>query len=191
MDRMLPSQGASMTTNLQLDTTPLIPPQVPQRSSETRSIDSTINLLDSLLSFYHQERMWVYRTRASLEMVLEAAPSTSSGSVESSVETDSALGDETASAMATRMMGAVKAEPMSPTSLNNTLWMRRKKGFKLKLEGISTRAKRRRTNQGQEAPSTPGVQMLELFENMMKDRMESCERVSKLVKESSNMTADL
>lgn len=127
--------------------------------------------------------MWVYRTRASLELVLEAAPSTGSDSVMSSTETDSTLDDDIVNAGAV-ILRAVKAEPMSPPGIN--LWMRRKKSFKLKLEGIATRPKRRRTSSGQETPPTRGVQMLELFENLMQARMDSCERVSKLVRDADS-----
>jgi hypothetical protein len=163
------------------------PPDSPQRSS--RRIDPTISLLESLVAFYHQERMWVYRTRASLELVLEAAPSGNSDSVISSADSDlpKEEGAEeeqestTVNAVGMQTLDGVRAESTSSSGLRTTLWMRRKKGFKLKLDGISTRGKRRQANPGLEAPLTPGVQMLELFENMMQARMESCERLSKLV----------
>jgi len=161
------------------------PPSSPQRSlCPSRPIDSTINLLDSLVAFYHQERMWVYRTRASLELVLEPAPSGSSDSVMSSAESDLPIEEgesNTSNAAAIQALASVKAESSGAPGLRATLGMRRKKGFKLKLEGISTRIKRRQINLGHEAPPTPGVQMLELFGGMMQARMESCIRLRSLL----------
>lgn len=158
------------------------PPGSPRVS---HSIDSTINLLDSLKAFYHQERMWVYRTRASLELVLEAAPSAGSDATMSSTGSDMTMdSEEGGTTLAILPRGRVKAEPTSPADLRaTTLWTRRKKGFKLKLEGISMRSRKRQVH-GQDAPPTQGVQILELFENMMQTRMESCERVSRLVKDA-------
>ncbi|KAF7968896.1 hypothetical protein HWV62_18294 [Athelia sp. TMB] len=173
--------------------------QVPAETNalvlQARPFGPTLNICDSLVSFYHQERMWVYRTRAELELVLEATPSNSNSS--SSSDDDSANSSQTAEsetpegsgrALVLRPRG-IKQEPEDPPNLNTTLWMRRKKSYKLKLEGISTRpTKRRRLSPGgsceQEEPPTPGVRVLELFENMMQSRMESCERVSRLVKEA-------
>ena len=166
------------------------PPDSPQRSLHLpRRIDPTTSLLDSLVAFYHQERMWVYRTRASLELVLETVPSGSIDSAMSSAESDLPKqeegGEEEREGLEERSfshavdiqeLDTVKAEPTSPSGVRTTLWTRRKKGFKLKLEGISTRGRRRQANPGLEAPPTPGVQMLEQFSNMLQARMESCER---------------
>jgi hypothetical protein len=92
---------------------------------------------------------------------------------------------------ATRAPGGDNVESSTVPGLRaTTLGMRRKKGFKLKLEGISTRAKRRETNLGLEAPPTPGVQMLEMFENMMQARMDSCERLRLLVKGANTLEND-
>jgi hypothetical protein len=133
--------------------------------------------------------MWVYRTRASLELVLE----TDSGdSVTSASEPDLPTAEDENSisnAAAKQALDNVNPKSMSAPALRTTLWMRRKRGFKLKLEGISTRGKRRRIDLDHEAQSAPGVQILERFEKMIKDRMESCERVSKMVK-GANLLAD-
>jgi len=155
------------------------PPCSPQRSLRpSRPMDSTINLLESLISFYHQERMWVYRTRASLEFVLESVPFEGRDhSLRSSMGSESDSLDENVST------------DTSSLPSRDTLWMRRKKSFKLKLEGISIRGRRRHTFSGHEAP-TSGIQMLELFENMMQARMESCERVTKLVRDASTWRDD-
>ena len=161
-------------------------PSKPQHS--TRRIDHSINLADSLLAFYHQERMWCYRTRASLELILEPAPSTvRDSSITSSTESDTTAEEGDTSLAVVRPHGIVKTEPTSPANMQaTTLWMRRKRSFKLKLEGISTRSRKRRTAKGQDAPPTPGVQILEMFERLMQARMESCERVSKLMKTNAN-----
>lgn len=161
-------------------------PSKPKRSA--RRIDHSINLAESLLAFYHQERMWCYRTRASLELVLEAAPSSvRDSSISSSAESDATTEEGDATLALIRPHGIMKAESNSPSNIQaNTLWMRRKKSFKLKLEGISTRSRKRQTPQGQDAPPTPGVQILETFEALMQARMESCERVSKLMKNNAN-----
>jgi hypothetical protein len=95
--------------------------------------------------------------------------------------------EEDTNTLAIQALGGIKVEPTSPSGSRNTLWMRRKRGFKLRLEGISTRGKRRQTNAGHEAPPTPGVQILELFEKMMQSRMESCERMKFLVKDANTL----
>lgn len=165
------------------------PLTTPPQAGPSRCNESTINLLNSLVAFYHQERMWVYRTRASLELVLEAAPSAGSDATISSTDSDLPMDEEGCTSLAVvRPQGSVKMEPTSPKGIHtSTLWMRRKKSFKLKLEGISTRSRKRRTSQGQDVPPTPGVQILEVFENMMQARMESCERVSRLVKDANRV----
>jgi hypothetical protein len=163
------------------------PPCSPDRTLRpSHPIDSTLHLLESLIAFYHQERMWVYRTRASLELVLEAAPSGGSDTYTSAAESDLTT-EEDGSTIATPALGGIKAELTPPSGARDTLWMRRKKSFKLKLQGISTRGKPRHTTSGHEVPLTPGVQILELFENMMQARMESCERVTKLVKDANTL----
>jgi len=170
--------------NASLPTPPSTPPPL------SHPINSAISVVDSLLAFYHQERMWVYRTRASLELVLEAAPSAGSDSTLVSMSEGTVLEEEdyddedegSVSAIA-HTRGSAKAELLTPGSAATTLWMRRKKSFKLKLKGISMRGTKRRTTTGQIAPQTPGVQMLELFENMMEARMESCERISRMMKD--------
>jgi hypothetical protein len=169
----------------------LSPPSTPPPSS--RPIDSAISLVDSLLAFYHQERMWVYRTRASLELVLEAAPSGASDSTLISTSESTATVEEKKGSLSivVHPHDNIGAVPIYPINSPTTLWMRRKKSFKLKLEGISMRSRKRRTITGQEAPHTPGVQMLELFENMMEARMESCERVSRMLREANSNVSNL
>jgi hypothetical protein len=65
--------------------------------------------------------------------------------------------------------------------------MRRKKEFKLRLEGI--RSKRVNPLQFAQEQSVeqlrPHEQILDMFEKMMEARMESCQRVNRLVREAS------
>jgi len=151
--------------------------------------------------------MWVYRTRAQLEMSLQdrdptvAIATTQEESERAQNEPDSAEEEET---------------------LETTKWMKRKKAFGLKLEGISTTRgmptvarggvvkQRARSSMMQQPMSVsfahssqtqtsgpqpslilgaggrePGVQILEMFERMMQARMESCERVTRMVRNAS------
>jgi len=191
-----------MAMNTLLPTPPSSPPRV-----ELLPVESTISLLENLVAFYHQERMWVYRTRAQLEMSLQdrdptvAIATTQEESERAQNEPDSAEEEET---------------------LETTKWMKRKKAFGLKLEGISTTRgmptvarggvvkQRARSSMMQQPMSVsfthssqtqtsgpqpslilgaggrePGVQILEMFERMMQARMESCERVTRMVRNAS------
>jgi len=118
---------------------------------------------------------------------LEAVPSGASDPVTSAAETNLTKEEDggAVNMLAFQALDGIKVESSAP---QNTLWMRRKKSFKLKLEGISMRGKRRHANSAHEP--TPGVQILELFENMMQARMESCERVSRLVRDAKTLKDD-
>ncbi|KIJ70085.1 hypothetical protein HYDPIDRAFT_164242 [Hydnomerulius pinastri MD-312] len=106
-------------------------------------VESTISLLESLVAFYHQERMWVYRTRAQLEMGLMQRIESHPGSTEESPEDIQGDGSPTHS------HSSPPGQKSSPTSDGGnpadnsspsppTKWLKRKKAFGLKLEGIST-----------------------------------------------------
>ncbi|EGN92999.1 hypothetical protein SERLA73DRAFT_190121 [Serpula lacrymans var. lacrymans S7.3] len=185
-------------------------------------VESTISLLESLTAFYHEERMWVYRTRASLELMVQgksfipdlgtsddivassstdptisASPSSSSStgpiseSLSSTTTTIAADEDDTH-----HMDMGVKQEPHSPSmnSPGQSKWMQRKKSYRLKLEGLSFtrvvggRVSKDRANGSmvqRKQQRDSGVQILELFEKMMQARMESCERVTKMVRNAN------
>jgi len=133
-------------------------------------LKSTINLLDSLVAFYQQERMWVYRTRAMLQ---EAFPNPSSA-------------DPTTQSIAASSPRDEQAPSREPP--HQTRWTRRKKGFKLRLDGI--RPKRVISaipvdQVRQPEYLHPREQLLEMFEKMMESRMESCQRINKLVREAN------
>lgn len=150
------------------------------------SYKSTINLLDSLVAFYQQERMWVYRTRASLELAFHDAPASTNEPADTSPPTPASVPP------AEEGESAVKAEPGTPPPMSpaqqtqQNRWLRRKRGFKLKLDGIPSRNRQGRPKS--ELPQS-GVQILEMFEDMMESRMESCQRVNKLVRNANR--ADL
>ena len=169
-----------MTTDVKYS--PSYTPRVHNGSTENL-LSSTTKMLDSLISYYQQERMWVYRMRAQEactpqliderpDQVQQAQPdSTSDFSMGSSVESHSV------------------DEGSSPDG--QTRWMHRKRGFKLRLEGI--RSKGVTPLQFVQEQSVedlqPREQILEKFEKMMEARMESCQRVNKLVQEASRANA--
>ena len=149
--------------------------RVPDYESTESPLKSTIHLLDSLVAFYQHERMWVYRTRAMLE---EAFPN------------PSVLDPTTQSISASSSPPASndEAPPNEPLPSRQTRWTRRKKGFKLRLNGI--RPKRVISaipvDQVREPEYLhPREQLLEMFEKMMESRMESCQRINKLVRDAN------
>jgi len=164
-------------------------PTPPRSPREHEPSNSASNLLDSLQAFYQQERSWVHHTRASLELALTkgidaplaAAAASSSSSVASSPDTDSI-------SSGVSDIVSVKSEPISPPPIDaaaarKTLWMRRKAGMKLKLDTLASVHRRRRPSRA--PPSEPGARLLEMFSELVDARMESCERISRLVRESN------
>ena len=114
-----------------LPTPPSSPPTIGMHP-----VESTISLLESLVAFYHQERMWVYRTRAQLEMGLLQAPVSQT---DSSVSLDSEFHDDSDTLGRLRSQSASPTEPSDSTSPSPpTKWLKRKKAFNLRLEGISS-----------------------------------------------------
>ncbi|KAH0839903.1 hypothetical protein J3R83DRAFT_855 [Lanmaoa asiatica] len=118
-----------------LPTPPSSPPTIGMHP-----VESTISLLESLVAFYHQERMWVYRTRAQLEMgLLHCGPITQS---DSSVPVDAELDDDPDSPGQLQAQSASPPDPgktaENASSSPPTKWLKRKKAFNLRLEGISS-----------------------------------------------------
>lgn len=98
-------------------------------------VESTISLLESLVAFYHQERMWVYRTRAQLEMgLLHHASDSQPDTPDTELHDDS---DSPGQSQRSSPDGGKTAENVSPSP--PTKWLKRKKAFNLRLEGISAR----------------------------------------------------
>jgi hypothetical protein len=74
----------------------------------------------------------------------------------------------------------IKTEiPVAPTAPPSR-WQRRKHKFKLKLDGLPPAARQRRASVY--GVSDSGMRVLELFEGMMEARMESCQRVNRMVR---------
>ncbi|KDR83611.1 hypothetical protein GALMADRAFT_235891, partial [Galerina marginata CBS 339.88] len=158
--------------------TPPFSPQnyrMPDENTEN-PLKSTVNLLDSLVAFYQHERMWVYRTRAMLEDAFTTPP-IMDGNNESHSDPDNLT-----------VMDEGHNNPSSSSHKQSTSWTRRKKGFKLRIDGIRSRRVISTQPVGpsqQPADLPPREQILEMFEKMMEARMESCQRVNKLVREAN------
>ncbi|KII94075.1 hypothetical protein PLICRDRAFT_50063 [Plicaturopsis crispa FD-325 SS-3] len=174
----------------------MAPPPLPTTSLGLASTGdrylSTVRTLDSLVAFYHQERMWVYRTRAALELAyltdsdtpspsapistISAPNSNSTPSEELQLQLPRLPApDDREDSESDTPCGGVKEEQHSPSPPAST-WARRKRGFKLELSGISARTKRavrargdiaRRDAERVAEKADTRVAMLELFERMM------------------------
>ncbi|KIJ20279.1 hypothetical protein PAXINDRAFT_178822 [Paxillus involutus ATCC 200175] len=120
-----------------LPTPPSSPPTI-----GLHPVESTLSLLESLVAFYHQERMWVYRTRAQLEMDLIQRVSESQSDSSTTFETEEGDGSPTSppgriqsrSPSVSDAGTTADGSPPSPP----TKWLKRKKAFNLRLEGISS-----------------------------------------------------
>jgi hypothetical protein len=170
--------SASMPTPLSMPSPPTIPPQ----PSHYPDLIGTTSLLDALVAFYQQERLWVYRTRAALELASYQVPLSNIGGSKNTepLTPPPSAKHELPKDGKGKGVSHVKSEPVSPS----TRWDSRKKTFKLKLEGISTTT-RRPVQKQREVPH----RILTLFEHIMEARMESCLRVNNLIKSANR--ADL
>jgi len=171
------------------------PPFSPPQTLTDAPADTSVVLLNSLVSFYQQESLWVHRTRAALELALTAkgrdsitAAATAKALSDSSSSTDS-LGSLTEDSD----MQSIKAEPTTPPpSLGKvhpkSRWLQRKQSFKLRLEGIGPHSlHRRHRRMRRDASAEAGTRLLELFGQLMEARMESCHRVNRLVREANRV----
>ncbi|KAH7916173.1 hypothetical protein BJ138DRAFT_1140351 [Hygrophoropsis aurantiaca] len=135
--------------------------------------------------------MWVYRTRAALEhSIQERANAAATHAASGSDESSSPLSPDSQSTLSGET--PIKEEPNTPSQIIDSKWFKRKRAFNLKLEGISITRAMPTVNGGgitknkySKGKKDSGVHMLELFENMMKTRMESCERVTRMVRNAS------
>ncbi|PIL37201.1 hypothetical protein GSI_00894 [Ganoderma sinense ZZ0214-1] len=172
-------------------------PTPPQSPTSHELAHPAISLLESLEAFYQQERYWVHHTRAALELALtkgiDAPPSNLSntpspcpslGPVAPLSPASSVSSDATPTAV-------VKMEPeLTPPTLSRpdaTRWMRRKNIMRLKLDGVTSHSRKRHPHRA--PPSEPGAQLLEMFSELMDARMESCQRVQRMVRNANR--ADL
>ncbi|KAJ2920092.1 hypothetical protein MD484_g365, partial [Candolleomyces efflorescens] len=160
-------------------TSPAIQPHLDGASDYT--LTSTIPLLDSLIAYYQHERMWVYRTRAQLENGLPGAPSFEQSFDQSlSLPSNSSYLDVTGESSDSLDDGGIGAMPQA-----STRWTKRKKGFKMRLEGLSPTAQQARQPLGSEDTAPSREQILVMFEKMMESRIESCQRINKLVRDAN------
>ncbi|KAH9846986.1 hypothetical protein C2E23DRAFT_850733 [Lenzites betulinus] len=146
-------------------------------------------LLDSLEHFYQQERYWAHHTRAALELALtkgvDAPPPLDAPSPSSSTQSALSPASSTSSdATAVDDSPIVKMEtdatlPPSPSRASATRWMRRKNMMRLKLDGVALHQRKRRPTRA--PPTEPAARILEMFSELMDARMESCQRVQRLV----------
>ncbi|KAI0832474.1 hypothetical protein BC628DRAFT_1309538 [Trametes gibbosa] len=150
----------------------------------------TAVLLDSLQQFYHQERYWAHHTRAALELTLTKgvdgptpldAPSPSSSTQSALSPASSTDSDATAVDDPVVKMESDPALPPPPSRASSqaTRWMRRKNMMRLKLDGVALHHRKRRPSRA--PPSEPAARILEMFSELMDARMESCQRVQRLV----------
>ncbi|EPQ59408.1 hypothetical protein GLOTRDRAFT_136288 [Gloeophyllum trabeum ATCC 11539] len=183
-------------THSSLPTPPHSPPPVDPMCT-------AVHLLDSLQAFYHRERTWVLHTRAELEEKLIEGPGASTLADPASIESDSSAYSSAESSAGTNestppqpmhaALGGVKPEPVEaqlPSKDHHnkhTRWNRRKNGLKLKLEGISPKSRRRFVRSARDRGiSEPGAQLLEMFGDLVDARMESCQRITRLIRSSNS-----
>ncbi|KAH9062849.1 hypothetical protein EDB87DRAFT_1606240 [Lactarius vividus] len=166
------------------------PPFSPPQTLTDAPVDTSAVLLNSLVSFYQQESLWVHRTRAALELAL-TAKGRDSITAAATAKALSSSSDSTASLTDDSDMQSIKAEPTTPPpSVGKThpksRWMQRKQSFKLRLEGIGPQSlHRRHRRMRRDASAEAGTRLLELFGQLMEARMESCHRVNRLVREAN------
>ncbi|CDO76261.1 hypothetical protein BN946_scf184470.g19 [Trametes cinnabarina] len=159
--------------------------------------NSTVVLLDSLEQFYQQERYWVHHARAALELALTKgidappplhdAPSPSSSTQSALSPSPSTDSDATAVDSPAVKMESDTTLPPRSRSAQATRWVRRKNMMRLKLDGISVHQRKRRPLRA--PPTEPAARLLEMFSELVDARMESCQRVQRLVRDANR--ADL
>ena len=148
--------------------------------------------------------MWVYRTRASFELTTESDTSLHEGygSLGRSGTSSATLFPSSKSSLT--MLVTERGSRSAPLAIkegHNSMamrpqskWMQRKRNYNLKLEalpymrivdgeGISKDENKESGPRGQHRESV--MQMLESFEKMMQLRMESCERLTRMVRNAS------
>lgn len=171
------------------------PPFSPPQTLTDAPADTSVVLLNSLVSFYQQESLWVHRTRAALELALTAKgrDSITAAATAKALSSSSSSTDSSGSLTEDSDMQSIKAEPTTPPpSLGKvhpkSRWLQRKQSFKLRLEGIGPHSLHRRNRRmRRDASSEAGTRLLELFGQLMEARMESCHRVNRLVREANRV----
>ena len=168
-------------------------PTPPQSPTSHEGPHPAITLLESLEAFYQQERYWVHHTRAALELAItkgiDAPPSNHSDAPSPCASQGSLSPASTTSSDSA--VAVVKSEPdaaLPPVSrADKTRWMRRKNIMRLKLDGVGLHQRKRRPSRA--PPTEPGARLLEMFSELMDARMESCQRVQRMIRNANR--ADL
>ena len=166
------------------------PPQSPTSTQlSIEPINSSLTLLNNLTAFYQQERYWTHHTRAALESALA---STYKDTITLSADADDLANNSSSSPRSTPLTlsstagfsdesdySLVKAEPLTPKMKTMDLQQRRrtrkKTNLRLKLGGITPPILKQQN-------SRPSQRILEMFAELVESRMESCERVTNMVK---------
>lgn len=167
------------------------PPRSPRTSEHSRAVT---NLLDHLQSFYQQEQHWVHHTRASLELAVTKgadapALATATGPIEAPSPASSCTSVDSTDSLSPTMSVRIKPDPDAEDQLDLELsldartsrWLRRKNQMRLKIDGISHHKRR----PARASSTEPGAQLLEMFAELVEARMESCQRISRLVQRAS------
>ncbi|KAH8118367.1 hypothetical protein DFH11DRAFT_1686548 [Phellopilus nigrolimitatus] len=156
--------------------------------------DASMNLLNSLLVFYQHERGWVQRTRASLELAYVQGPILAVPAIGAPTDSQS---DSDGSAPSATSSEDSSDEPTPPTSESESegqggrgtyrdesmLDAERKQSFKLHLGTLSAHSPTR-PRMHADGPE-PSAQLLGLFGDLLDARMESCLRITRLVRDSN------
>ncbi|KIY74082.1 hypothetical protein CYLTODRAFT_416346 [Cylindrobasidium torrendii FP15055 ss-10] len=133
--------------------------------------------LDKLVSFYRRERLWVYQTRAELE----------------DEHTSTRDADHRSQNFESASSSPASPEPFRPLSvISNTrstthrarAQPRRKKGFELNSDEHIA-ANGQPSLKAMSAAPAPAMHVLSLYESIMESRMESCERINRLIKNAN------
>ncbi|EIW61910.1 uncharacterized protein TRAVEDRAFT_63462 [Trametes versicolor FP-101664 SS1] len=173
-------------------------PTPPHSPTSPHTQHPAVGLLDSLEQFYQQERYWAHHTRAALELALTKgidgpaaadAPSPSSSTQSALSPASSTMSDATAVDSPVVKMETDATIPPPSRSAAMNRWMRRKNMMRLKLEGVALHQRKRRPTRA--PPTEPATRILEMFSELMDARMESCQRVQRLVQSHSASREDL
>ncbi|KAF7797991.1 hypothetical protein EIP86_009198 [Pleurotus ostreatoroseus] len=156
----------------------------------------TTSMLKSLITFYQEEQYWVHRTRTTLKRPsidnifltppLDTSPdlthpssplipSRPPTSLSVSLRHDTIADDGSSAPMALDVELTMDGEGTAQASS----WVRRQNRMRLKADGVTPKRKHRKALAA--SPPQPSVRMLDMFSDLMDARMESCQRVSRLV----------
>lgn len=160
------------------------------------------NLLKTLISFYQEEQYWVHRTRSTLKTSVTSSIDTHDLFLASPASDTSPDISHPATPMSvpsrppTSLSSSFRHDSVGPgdgtttplpldvgitmdgdNSAQASSWVRRQNRMRLKLDG-GPKQKRRRISH---ATAQPSAHILEMFSDLMDARMESCQRVARMV----------